>query len=103
MNKEQLYGGLIFIVSSVIAVIYVAAFFAKMISAVFPAWPPWLDWWAVGLPPFLLTLLALVFVMWIGWVMLTTPPPLLLKASRQSQAANRLESQRGNMKSDSSR
>jgi len=75
MNRDQLYGGLIFIASLVIAVIYIAAFLAETISAVLPVWPAWLDWWAVAIPVFVFTLAALLFLMWIGWTMLRTPPP----------------------------
>ncbi|MEM3793437.1 MAG: hypothetical protein QXS76_00865, partial [Candidatus Bathyarchaeia archaeon] len=38
--------------------------------------PASLSWWAVAIPVFLLVVLALGIVMWIGWTMFTTPPPM---------------------------
>ena len=75
MGKDQLYGGLIFLVSLIITIVYIAAFFAKPISAIFPAWPASLAWWAIAIPIFLLVLAVSIIAMWIGWTMLTTPPP----------------------------
>ena len=75
MGKDQLYGGLIFLASLMITIVYIAAFFAKSISAIFPAWPAGLAWWAIAIPIFLLVLAVLTIAMWIGWTMLTTPPP----------------------------
>jgi len=79
MGKDQLYGGLILAASLVITILYIAAFFSKFISLIFPAWPDWLSWWAVAIPVFLFVSAALVICMWIGWTMLTTPPPAPLE------------------------
>ncbi len=75
MSKDQLYGGLILLVSLIITIVYIAAFFANSVSAIFPAWPTGLGWWAVAIPVFLFVLAVLAIAMWIGWTMLTTPPP----------------------------
>jgi hypothetical protein len=74
MNKDQGYGFLIFIISIIIAIIYLVAFFAPVLGL--PA-----DWqrWAIGIPVLLFVLLVLVISAWIGWTMLTTPPPLPLE------------------------
>jgi hypothetical protein len=74
MNKDQGYGFLIFIISVIIAIIYLVAFFAPLLGL--PA-----DWqrWAIGIPVLLFVLLVLVISAWIGWTMLTTPPPLPLE------------------------
>lgn len=75
MSRDQMYGGLILMVSIFITILYIAAFFAKAISAVFPAWPASLDWWSVAIPVFIFVLAVLGIAIWIGWTMLTTPPP----------------------------
>jgi hypothetical protein len=74
MNRDQLYGGTIFLLSLTIAVVYVVAFFPWTLSL-----PPWLHEWAVGLPVLLFVLAVLVISMWIGWTMMTTPPPAPLE------------------------
>jgi protein-S-isoprenylcysteine O-methyltransferase Ste14 len=70
LSKDQAYGGIIFIVALVVAIGYIVAFFAPYLNL-----PPWWREWAVYLPVFLFVLAALVICMWIGWTMLTTPPP----------------------------
>ncbi len=75
MNRDQIYGGLIFVISLIITIFYIAAFFAKAVSAIFPAWPAWLDWWAIAIPVFIFVIAVLGIAIWIGWTMLTTPPP----------------------------
>jgi len=74
MNRDQLYGGAIFGVSLIIVVGYVIAFFAPQFSL-----PVWWHEWAVGLPVLLFVLAVLVISMWIGWTMMTTPPPAPLE------------------------
>jgi hypothetical protein len=71
---------LILFISLIVAIIYVAAFFAPWVFMYFSAWPAWLSWWAVAIPVFLFVLAALLICMWIGWTMLTTPPPAPLEA-----------------------
>ncbi|MGQ9542806.1 MAG: transcriptional regulator [Candidatus Bathyarchaeia archaeon] len=79
MSRDKTYGGLILLISLIVAIIYVAAFFAPWVSIYFAAWPSWLNWWAVAIPVFLFVLAALVICMWIGWTMMTTPPPAPLE------------------------
>ena len=67
MSRDQAYGGIILVVGLIVAVVYVAAF-------VFGLW-----WWAIVVPVFLAVLAVLVICMWIGWTMLTTPPPAPLE------------------------
>jgi hypothetical protein len=70
MSKDQGYGFVIFIVSIIVAILYLAAFFAPYIGLD----PRWV-FWAIGIPVLLFVLLVLVIAGWIGWTMLTTPPP----------------------------
>ena len=70
VNRDQAYGGLILVISASIAIGYVVAYFAPYLAL-----PAWWHEWAVGIPVLLFVLLALVISMWIGWTMLTTPPP----------------------------
>jgi protein-S-isoprenylcysteine O-methyltransferase Ste14 len=74
MSRDQLYGGAIFGVSLIIIVAYLIAFFAPWLSL--PA--SWHEW-AVGLPVLLFVLAVLVISAWIGWTMMTTPPPAPLE------------------------
>jgi hypothetical protein len=75
MSKDQGYGFLIFLISIIVAIVYLFAFFGPYLG--------WLDmkWnqWAVGIPVLLFVLLVLVISAWIGWTMLTTPPPAPLE------------------------
>lgn len=70
MGRDQAYGGLIFMTSVVVAIGYVVAYFGPYFAS-----PAWWHEWAVGVPVLLFVLLVLVISMWIGWTMLTTPPP----------------------------
>jgi len=74
LSRDQLYGGGIFAISLIIVVGYLIAFFAPTLSL-----PVWWHEWAVGLPVLLFVLAVLVISMWIGWTMMTTPPPLPLE------------------------
>jgi len=74
MSKDQSYGFVIFLISIVVAIVYLVAFFAPYVGL--PAY--WHDW-AVGIPVLLFVLLVLVISGWIGWTMLTTPPPAPLE------------------------
>jgi protein-S-isoprenylcysteine O-methyltransferase Ste14 len=76
MNKDQGYGFAIFILSIVVAVVYLAAFFSPFIPGLqSTGWQQW----AIGIPVLLFVLLVLVISGWIGWTMLTTPPPAPLE------------------------
>jgi hypothetical protein len=74
LSKDQGYGLIIFLISIVIAIVYLVAFFAPWIGL--PA--GWHDF-AVGVPVLLFVLLVLVISGWIGWTMVTTPPPAPLE------------------------
>ncbi len=74
MSKDQGYGFVIFLISVIVAVAYLAAFFAPFLGL--PAY--WKEW-AIGIPVLLFVLLVLVISGWIGWTMLTTPPPAPLE------------------------
>jgi len=75
MSRDQLYGGAIFAISLIVAIGYLIAFFPQVLSL-----PAWLHEWAVGLPVLLFVLAVLVIAMWIGWTMMTTPPPAPLES-----------------------
>ncbi|MEM3522130.1 MAG: transcriptional regulator [Candidatus Bathyarchaeia archaeon] len=76
MSKDQIYGCLIFIVSLAITIFYIGIFLGEFIGITFLAS---LKWWAIALPVILLVLAVLAILMWIGWTMLTTPPPTPLE------------------------
>jgi hypothetical protein len=69
MNKDQSYGGLIFAVSAIVFVLYILA-----LTSAF--WRPWV----LGAPVVLAVLGVLGITGWIGYTMLTTPPPAPLEA-----------------------
>jgi len=75
MSKDQSYGFVIFIISVIVAIVYLVAFFAPMVGALPEYWHDW----AVGIPVLLFVLLVLAISGWIGWTMLTTPPPAPLE------------------------
>jgi hypothetical protein len=74
MSKDQSYGFVIFLISIVVAVVYLVAFFGEVVGLS----PYWHDL-AVGIPVLLFVMLVLVISGWIGWTMLTTPPPAPLE------------------------
>jgi predicted DNA-binding transcriptional regulator len=74
MSKDQGYGFVIFLISIVVLIGYVIAFFAPLLRL--PA--VWREW-AISVPVLLFALLVLVISGWIGWTMLTTPPPAPLE------------------------
>jgi len=69
LSKDQGYGLVIFLISIIVALVYLVAFFAPWIGL--PA--GWHDL-AVGIPVLLFVLLVLVISGWIGWTMVTTHP-----------------------------
>jgi hypothetical protein len=79
MSKDQGYGFVIFIISVIVAIVYLAAFFAPYIGL-----SPYWQQWAIGIPVLLFVLLVLVISAWIGWTMLTTPPPAPLETEPAS-------------------
>jgi len=74
LNRDQAYGAVALIVSLAVAVLYLVSLFPSYLAL-----PAWLAWWAIALPVILAVLALLTICMWIGWVMLITPPPPPLK------------------------
>jgi hypothetical protein len=69
MNKDQSYGGLIFVISVLVFLGYILALTN-----------PTARYWVVTVPVVLGVLGILGITGWIGWTMLTTPPPAPLEA-----------------------
>ncbi len=69
MHKDQLYGGIIFIVAIVLIIFYNLWLF-KLLPQ--PTFDPI---YAVYIPTWLLVMLVLGIAGWIGWTMASTPPP----------------------------
>jgi cytochrome b561 len=76
MSKDQSYGFVILLLSVVIFIAYLAAFFSPFIPGLENS--GWQQW-AIGIPVLLFVLLVLVISGWIGWTMFTTPPPAPLE------------------------
>jgi ABC-type multidrug transport system permease subunit len=90
MSKDQAYGFAIFIVSLLVAIVFLAMFFAPYIGL-----PSWLRFWALAIPVVLFVLLVLVIGGWIGWTMLTTPPPAPLDTGTPEPAASEPKPEEG--------
>ena len=75
MSKDQSYGFVIFLISIIVAIVYLVAFFGGDVGLISPYWYQL----AVGIPVLLFVMLVLVISGWIGWTMLTTPPPAPLE------------------------
>jgi hypothetical protein len=73
VNKDQSYGGLIFVVSVLVFIGYIVALTN-----------PTARYWVVTVPVVLGVLGILGITGWIGWTMLTTPPPAPLEADMGS-------------------
>jgi predicted DNA-binding transcriptional regulator len=86
MSRDQVYGATIFLISLAIAIIYVIAFFPQAFSL-----PMWWHEIAVGFPVLLFVLAVLVISMWIGWTMMTTPPPAPLETELSSSMESEKE------------
>jgi hypothetical protein len=75
LSKDQSYGFVIFLISIIVAIVYLVMFFSPLIPGLPASWYSL----AVGIPVLLFVLLVLVISGWIGWTMLTTPPPAPLE------------------------
>ena len=84
MNKDQSYGGLIFVISVLVFIGYIVALTNS-------AWRPWV----LGAPVVLAVLGVLGITGWIGWTMLTTPPPAPLEADIGSTTSTSTSSASG--------
>jgi hypothetical protein len=84
MNKDQSYGGLIFVISVLVFIGYIVALTNS-------AWRPWV----LGAPVVLAVLGVLGITGWIGWTMLTTPPPAPLEADMGSTTSTSTSSAGG--------
>jgi hypothetical protein len=69
VNKDQSYGGLIFVVSVIVFILYILGLTSS-------EWRPWI----LGAPVVIAVLGVLGITGWIGYTMLTTPPPAPLEA-----------------------
>ena len=93
MQRDKIYGLIIFIGAAIILIWYTlyAVVYAGWAHGGARALPEAIKWiatlggilswwgWAVILPLYVAALLILVIAMWIGWTMLTTPPPVPLE------------------------
>ncbi len=112
MARDKIYGFLIFIFALLVLLYYTywALIYPFMFYSVFPTttvpptahpwWPilgliPQPGWvpvlmepyWAVAIPVWLAIVLVLFIVMWIGWTMMTTPPPIPLEEIEEEEEA----------------
>jgi hypothetical protein len=76
MNDKSL-GYLIILVSVAVMVSYFVWAFAPVLGPMFAWLAPYADW-AFKLPVFAAAYMVLFIVLWIGYTMATTPPPISL-------------------------
>src|SRR5271157_1228061 len=98
MSKDQSYGFVIFIISLIVAVVYLVMFFAPFIG-LDPRW----EFWALAIPVLLFVLLVLVISAWIGWTMLTTPPPAPLETTPEPATGQETKPEEGASSADTKR
>ena len=109
MARDKVYGFLILLFAILVllyytywALIYPFMFYSVYPSFTLPApdlsshpwhvffgWIPvlWEPYWAVAIPIWLAIVLVLFIVAWIGWTMLTTPPPIPLEEIEEEEEA----------------
>lgn len=99
MQRDKMYGALIFLIG-LIALVYLSIAYLTQIITLgglryVPIWSSFIFTWTGGIPPFtgfvphwaylvilpmwIVVLLILAIAMWIGWTMMTTPPPVPLE------------------------
>ena len=72
-NKDQLIGGIIFIVCVVVGILYTLGLFYYGDPFTKTGWPIYI--WLIAIPVFLAFIAIMAIGAWIGWTMATTPPP----------------------------
>jgi hypothetical protein len=108
MARDKVYGFLILLFAILVllyytywALIYPFMFYSVYrIGVPYPdlsghPWYPFFGWipvlpepyWAVAIPMWLAIVLVLFIVAWIGWTMLTTPPPIPLEEIEEEEEA----------------
>ena len=105
MARDKIYGFLILLFSILVvlyytywALVYPFMFYTVNPTASYPTAHPWwqfLGWipvlvepyFAVAIPMWLAIMLVLFIVAWIGWTMLTTPPPIPLEEIEEEEEA----------------
>ena len=108
MARDKVYGFLILLFAILVLLYYTywALIFPFMFYSLNPSYTPPLDlsahpwftffgwipvlpepYWAVAIPVWLAIVLVLFIVAWIGWTMLTTPPPIPLEEIEEEEEA----------------
>lgn len=104
MARDKVYGFLILLFAVLIllyytywALIYPFMYYTTVhLGAAIETHPWWafffwipvipIPYWAVAIPMWLAIVLILFIVAWIGWTMLTTPPPIPLEEIEEEEA-----------------
>lgn len=72
-SKDQLIGGIIFVICVVIGILYTLGLFYFGEPLTGEGWPIYI--WLIAIPVFLAFIAIMAIGAWIGWTMATTPPP----------------------------
>ena len=109
MTKDKIIGAVIMILAILLIIVYTVIGPIDLFLASSPAGWQWLDaitaWirdisgmnylWAMMLPLFLVVFLVGVIAAWIGFSMLTTPPPVPLEELEEELEAEEAEEDKG--------
>jgi hypothetical protein len=109
MTKDKIIGAVIMILAILLIIVYTVIGPIDLFLASSPAGWDWLDtitaWmrdipgmnylWAMMLPLFLVVFLVGVIAAWIGFSMLTTPPPVPLEELEEELEAEEAEEDKG--------
>ncbi|MDO8124666.1 MAG: hypothetical protein Q6364_09850 [Candidatus Hermodarchaeota archaeon] len=105
MARDKIYGFLILLFSILVvlyytywALVYPFMFYSVNPTGAYPTAHPWWQfffwipvlvepYFAVAIPMWLAIMLVLFIVAWIGWTMLTTPPPIPLEEIEEEEEA----------------
>jgi predicted DNA-binding transcriptional regulator len=83
VNKDQAFGAIICIVCVAIAAAYIVALFWPALDAI--------RLWLITIPVLVAFVAVLAIGAWIGWTMVTTPPPKPIEETQLEQTEEKEE------------
>ena len=86
MAKDKILGVILLVLGALLAVVYTCMGPVDLILAITEKTPAWwaaipaFEWtWAVVIPMWIIVILICIVMIWIGYSMITTPPPVPLE------------------------
>jgi len=110
MAKDKIYGALLLLVSLLVIVYYTYCVIITpwgtepfwTSNPPIPGIPALSSYWAIALPIWLAIVLVFLIVAWIGWTMLTTPPPVPLEELEEEEEETEEKIEETESKADTS-